>query len=919
MYKLKYPVFFLIVILGFVYWQWWLSGPRVANDLPLVSLDSLKSQMDFPRTWTTRGAEGLGEYTVFTIWSWPFNLLSGILANFGLDLGIQERILVVIPMLIFGAFGIWKVSEILKLSSKAKLVSSIFYLTNTYLILLLDGGQLSIALTLAWLPISFYAIEKAISGNLYQKILAGLSIWVLGFLDIRFIFVLFLLLLVRFIYGLLFLNRREKVDFLKANLLTGLTSFIILFGLNFYWILPIIKAPLQQGVYQQLTQVSQFSNTSLAHTIFLISPNWYENKFGKVSPIRFEFVLIPILVFAAMFLKRKDYWLGFWTLVAIISLFLAKGFDEPFGFIYNWLFIYIPGFSLFRDSTKFFSLVILAYSLLIGITVDQLIKLAEKTKSRILVSAVPIAVVIYLIFVIKPVWLGQMLGTFSAPKQQSEYSKVGDLLKADDNFSRVFWIPTVAALGYSSATHPSVEATRFYGKRPFSSGIVGTYEIFNFLRESSFVGQLFDVLGIGYVIYPMPISAKVSDLSYYDTFLNQIKNLPWVSKEKTQSTIPVLKTNSHQNKIFLTQNLWWVIGPENVLNESTKSANLSLSKNSFVFAEQSALGNQLQSFPNAKVILNSKDNFDITASFIDTSNFLFPSAKLQDKPNSSGWWKRDSSNFLNWRDFLQTKYGIDNDDFDYGGGWAISEGHNNLTINPLKSMGQKVLLVRYLKNEKGGNINFYQDDKKIGSVDSLIKKPETTKIKFSGYQNIPDRFSEYSESNFSWAEVGQLESDLPIRVESVGNLNMINAFAFVTTEQLNQYKKQTDDLIKQGRVIKREDLADQTSKMDEAKNLSKVSFKEINPTYFRVTVSGLTVPETVVFSESYDPRWELNGKSSIPIFGLINGFKVNKDGEYDLIFTPQKYLDSGFILSCGFFVGILILLFLLKRKYLSYN
>src|SRR3972149_11989213 len=201
--KIKLHLTFVALILLVVYWIWWLPGPRVATDFSLVSQTSLRKLMDFPQTWSTKGTEGLGEYTVFTLWSWPFSFINGVLANLGFSFSILERVLIILPFLIIGTLGIWKLGSYLNLSDNAKFISTLFYLTNTYILLLIDGGQLTIALSYVFFPIAYLAIEKSIQDGYRQKILAGIFVSIVGFLDIRFVYVLFLLCFARFLYEFL--------------------------------------------------------------------------------------------------------------------------------------------------------------------------------------------------------------------------------------------------------------------------------------------------------------------------------------------------------------------------------------------------------------------------------------------------------------------------------------------------------------------------------------------------------------------------------------------------------------------------------------------------------------------------------------------------------------------------------------------
>ena len=303
--KGKFLVIVLLLILSVIYWQWFLPGPKVASDFPIVSDSLLKSSMNFPYVWLENGADGLGEYSTFFLWSWPMSFIFGILAKAGLSFVILERVLLFVPFLLIGCIGIWKFCGSIKLTEPAKFIASLFYLTTTYILLVVDGGQLSIALTYAWFPIAYLTIEKSIKGGFNKKVLAGLAVSILGFFDFRFLYVLFLLSLALFFYQLLF-NPKKRVSLFLDWISTGVIVGTTVIGLNAYWLLPLFKAPISSGTYAFFTQASFLSFINLGHSMLLLAPHWFKNIFGNVTTLRPEFIFIPILVFLAPILRPKN-------------------------------------------------------------------------------------------------------------------------------------------------------------------------------------------------------------------------------------------------------------------------------------------------------------------------------------------------------------------------------------------------------------------------------------------------------------------------------------------------------------------------------------------------------------------------------------------------------------------------------------
>ncbi len=858
----------LILMLFAVFWIFWLPGPRVSTDFSRIMETSLKKQMDYPQTWINWGTEGLGEYTVFTLWSYPLSLLMGILANLGLSFNLIQRLLLIIPFLLFGVFNIWKLGEYFKLSPEARFISTLFYMTTTYVLLLIDGGQLTIALAYGFFPLAFLSVEKALTGNLKNKIQAALAVSLIGVFDLRFIFVLALLCLIRFMYGF------GSWLWLKQWIKTAVTILLVYFGLNFYWIFIYLKYPLSSATFASLTKTSFVSFISLSHAFLLLSPNWYENIFGQTTPVKAEFLAVPVLAFLGLIFRPKNRQVGFWLIVALVGIFLTKGSAEPFGGIYPWFYLHVPGFSLFRDASKFFFLISLAYALLIGVTTDEVIK--RFPKARLFFLSI---LTIYFLFLIRPVWLNQMTGVLSNPPSQVAYNNLNQIIASDPDISNVFWIPTISPQTNLDTNHPSLEALRLMNKRPFAQANVGTYERFNFLREAPYMGQIFDIANIGFVSYPPPDLRRQTDkdqIKYYSTFLSQLSNLPWL-KRIDQSAIPLFKVTNHQAKMFIAPNVWWVIGSDNLYPEATTSSQLALSKNGLIFAEESTdLEQRFDQIPQPKILLNQKTLTDLAASFIKPENLIFPAYQLQHDPDSSGWWKRETSDFIYWKDFLKNKYGIYNQDFDLGGGWAVGEGSVKLKVQSEKLKKDQILLARVLESTRSGSLTFSQNNQVIGQIDT--KKPG---------------------DNVRWFEVGNLNSNGDLTVKSSGDINVINALAILPANIWQQDQQKAQDLLQKNKITT-------FTGNNVATGAARISYKYNSPTHINVTVSGLTNPQMLIFSQNFDKNWLLNGQEPLPVYSLLNGYQISQNGQYDLIFEPQKYIIPALVVS-----GITLLLTLI--------
>jgi hypothetical protein len=114
-------------------------------------------------------------------------------------------------------------------------------------------------------------------------------------------------------------------------------------------------------------------------------------------------------------------------------------------------------------------------------------------------------------------------------------------------------------------------------------------------------------------------------------------------------------------------------------------------------------------------------------------------------------------------------------------------------------------------------------------------------------------------------------------------------------------------------------------------------YTKISSTKHVVEIKNATSPYMLAFAESYDPLWTAYSEpgvqdnthsvgkntnfriNSIPLYGVINGFYVNKTGNYKLIieYEPQKWVIQGTIISIiGIALISIISFFILKQKVL---
>ncbi|MCL4353593.1 hypothetical protein M1615_03980 [Patescibacteria group bacterium] len=428
---------------------------------------------------------------------------------------------------------------------------------------------------------------KSQTSNLKSQTLAGLVLAIQVMFDPRIAYItmaaaglywfLSLFLLVKQEPVLLdkFKNQNSKIKITAQKLKVFIYSFIFVFMvpiiaaslLHAFWLLPFFlyhQNPIQQlgSAYSTVRAVKYFSFARFEQAISLLSPYWPENIFGKVGFMRPEFLILPILAFSSLLFvtsskiknqksklqfKIQDFnnnsaieqssnkTVIFFALLGLIGAFLAKGAQEPLGQVYLWLFDHFPGFIMFRDPTKWYTLVALSYSILIPFTLWKIYEyLNAKIKSqkskvkitRYIPSLFLILTALYLILLIRPALFGQLTGTFKSRKVPHDYVKLEKFLSSQKTFSRTFWVPTTQRFGFYDTLHPEVSAQAFFNLYNYSRLLkkIRTSDTEKLLREA----------GVKYVIVPDDSQREIflTDRKYnnklYLQTINELKKIKWL-------------------------------------------------------------------------------------------------------------------------------------------------------------------------------------------------------------------------------------------------------------------------------------------------------------------------------------------------------------------------------------------------------
>lgn len=177
------------------------------------------------------------------------------------------------------------------------------------------------------------------------------------------------------------------------------------FILNSYSILPYLATFLKQDyltlldagvVSQNRAWLESLSSATSFLNIFRLQgvPDWYSgaNAVNLVHSYADYYLSNPFLIVLSFFPPILAFWsfivaktddqkrlISFFGLLVLISMFFMAGSHKPLGFLYEFLYNHVPGFSIFRSPYfKFGSAFFLAMSVLMAFTLSRIIEFVSK-------------------------------------------------------------------------------------------------------------------------------------------------------------------------------------------------------------------------------------------------------------------------------------------------------------------------------------------------------------------------------------------------------------------------------------------------------------------------------------------------------------------------------------------------------------
>lgn len=297
------------------------------------------------------------------------------------------------------------------------------------------------------------------------------------------------------VFSSLYYSKKLKIREVISSYFTVLSSFLLF---NFWWIINwLYILPYASKSYSKQFALSWLRGSmsfvpglwrSLGLTSLLaypIDPDYDYLARYLSSPFSTLFISIPTVIIIYYFLRNKfrNVYSFFLVGVFILFCFFEKGVNGLFGFVYEYLIMNLPLFSIFKSANEKWGIIVtFLFSLFLIFSLKEL----KKDKKY---SYVILGLIAYILYSFFPYLNGGFLpeakvttGIYHSKKfiDKPDYKNLRDSLNNDDSMYRVLSLP--GSLNYQVALN--IEGNKFFTghdpilnnvDKPFLAPYNGTY------------------------------------------------------------------------------------------------------------------------------------------------------------------------------------------------------------------------------------------------------------------------------------------------------------------------------------------------------------------------------------------------------------------------------------------------------------
>lgn len=535
-----WPLLIPIIFALSVFHAWIEPGLLLGADWVRRVPGEMNGYFPWPHVWNS--AQQIGENDDSLLSYFPLFSAIGLFSRLHVGWNAIERIFFFFPYLLLSIGSPYVFTLRLTRSPLASAFAATMWTVNTWIIMATERGAIPSIVAASVLPLFFwFAIRFIERATLRRGLGLGLLLTAVLLYDLRYVYIG---IVFAAILGAEQLVRDRSLRRLRAAALPLGVAVATAIVTNLYWILPQFVELSSPGAgYASLPDYllnSGYMTPEHALSGFAVFYHWVasDNPFAVANP-EWYFFLVPAAVFASLASVWKRKWVWSLAFGAAISILLNSGPTFPVDKINIWIFMHVPGMTLFRDVTKWMSLLFVTYGAIIALGIARLLAFARlrvrKTAfSRAAPAAIALAAAACYVAIMNDAYNPERYRVFTAYNMHPDVLELERYLQSRPGHLRALIFPRDIEPMRAVFGHPYVEGLQLEnsaspdGLRHLDLEWDSLYGMFS----SPFAPTLLRELNIGYFVVPydydkIVYSSYISNWTFYDA-LQFARTRPWL-------------------------------------------------------------------------------------------------------------------------------------------------------------------------------------------------------------------------------------------------------------------------------------------------------------------------------------------------------------------------------------------------------
>lgn len=505
-----------------------------------------------------------------------FNAFWSLLAGWGLTYTEVVSVTFFLPIVVASVVSPYIYVRLYGNSRMAAWVGALFFSASTYF-LVRQSAHLTIAVLFALAPILVALARIAFERNtLFWWTLLALLYTVAICYELRIAFLITICIGVEWLICL-FRSNIQVMQSIKDRLAFLIYFVLIVILLNLFWILPVAMG----GISAEVSSVANrglFGNKlfTVRHALTLYEQSWTgsePNRDFELQEVPWYEFLVPIVIILLIINGRKSTPVLIWSTVYLAAVLFLKQAVPPLDWFYHWVYSHVPGFSLFREASKY---MVVAWLAFLGIYASSIGNGFLSEKRGVVIRGAIFGVLTYLSFLHFYPLLNQSVRTMFVPRFMiADYVTVNEYIKSSPEGMRSLWVPNASRWGLFSTEHPRVGATSFLNTNKKVMG-VETYktplEMVTKELQRPIIQENLALAGVGMVVVPASNGLNADDIFYSyggktdvgirDKYVRSVDRAYQNQFVVASSSVVAYKIPAFSDKVTTFQTLYSLKNPE---------------------------------------------------------------------------------------------------------------------------------------------------------------------------------------------------------------------------------------------------------------------------------------------------------------------------------------------------------------------